>query len=88
MPDQSAGQPPQYVAAHLQRALTEDPRTAAQGVRVTVRGTQAYLRGDVPSEDRRRMLLDMATEVEPDLSIHDELRVVAPAPPTGDEELT
>jgi osmotically-inducible protein OsmY len=88
MPDQSTGQPPQYVAAHLQRALTEDPRTAAQGIRVTVHGTQAYLRGDVTSEDRRRVLLDVATEAAPELSIHDELRVVAPAPPTADEELT
>lgn len=88
MPDRSTDQPPQYVAARLQRALTEDPRTAEQGIRVTVRGSQVYLRGDVTSEDRRRALVEVAAEAAPDLSIHDELRVVATAAPTDDEELT
>lgn len=88
MPDQPSGQPPQYVAARLQRALTEDPRTAEQGIRVVVRGNQAYLRGDVTSEERRRGLMRVAAEVAPDLSIHDELRIVTTAPPTDDEELT
>lgn len=88
MSDQPTDQPPQYVAARLQRALTEDPRTAEQGIRVTVRGAQAYLRGDVTCEDRRRALMEVAAEVAPELSIHDELRVVAAAAPGDDEELT
>jgi osmotically-inducible protein OsmY len=78
---------PQYVAARLQRALAEDPRTAAQGVRVTVRGGDVYLRGDVACEERREELVEVAREIVPDGSVHNETRVVSGTEPADEEEL-
>jgi osmotically-inducible protein OsmY len=77
----------QYVVARLQRALAEDPRTAEQGVRVTVRGGDVYLRGDVACEERRNELAEVAREIVPDCSVHNETRVVSGTEPADEEEL-
>jgi hypothetical protein len=82
-----APQAPQYLAAHIQQRLAEDPRTAEQGVRAFVRDRQVFLRGDVPTRQRRDRVLAVVREVVPDHDIHDELVLTECAEPAGWEEL-
>ncbi|MGW0521986.1 BON domain-containing protein [Crossiella sp. NPDC003009] len=78
---------PQYEVGRLRRALVEDPRTAEQGVKVTVRGEHVFLSGEVASEQRRRNLDEVIGELAPDLVVHNETHVVEAGAPTGREEL-
>ncbi len=78
---------PQYLAAHIQQRLAEDPRTAEQGVRAFVRDRQVFLRGAVPSAQRRDRVLAVARELLPDHAVHDELTLTECAEPPGQEEL-
>ncbi|MBP2471634.1 hypothetical protein JOF53_000506 [Crossiella equi] len=78
---------PQYEVGRLRRALVEDPRTAEQGVQVTVRGEHVFLVGEVASEERRRSLDEVVRELVPDLVVHNETHVVPAAAPSGREEL-
>lgn len=77
----------QYLAANLRRALAEDPRTAEQGVRVTVRGGHVMLSGDVACEDRRRALEEVLQDVAPELHVMNDVRIVPAGEPVGEEEL-
>lgn len=87
MSEPSRSDVPQYVAARMQRALAEDPRTAEQGVRVIVRGDDVYLRGQVACDVRRAALDEVVREVLPDAVVHNEVRVLAGVEPGGEEEL-
>jgi osmotically-inducible protein OsmY len=78
---------PQYLVARLRSALAEDPRTAEQGVRVTVRGDQVVVSGDVATRQRCEEVSAVIHEVAPDLVIHNDLRVVNAQEPTRREEL-
>ena len=79
--------PPQYLVAHLQTTLAEDPRTAEQGVRVTVRGDQVVVSGDVATAERRDEVSSVISEIAPDMVIHNDIRVVSAQEPTRREEL-
>jgi hypothetical protein len=79
--------PPQYLVARLRTALAEDPRTAEQGVRVTVRGDHVMISGDVATEQRRADVSEVISEKVPDMVIHNDLRVVCVDEPTRREEL-
>jgi osmotically-inducible protein OsmY len=80
-------EPAQYVAARLHRVLAEDPRTAEQGVRVTVRGQQVMVSGDVASAQRRAELERVLREAAPDMVVHNDVRVVRAGEPIDREEL-
>jgi hypothetical protein len=79
--------PPQYLVAHLRTTLAEDPRTAEQGVRVTVRGDQVVVSGDVATEQRRAEVSSVISEIAPDMVIHNDIRVVCADEPSRREEL-
>lgn len=79
--------PPQYLVAHLRTTLAEDPRTAEQGVRVTVRGDQIVVSGDVATAQRRAEVAAVISENAPDMVIHNDIRVVCADEPTRREEL-
>jgi osmotically-inducible protein OsmY len=83
----TTGEPPQYLAARIQQRLAEDPRTAEQGVRAFIRDRQVFLRGAVPSAQRRDRVLAVVREVAPDHQVHDELELTGCAEPSGREEL-
>ncbi|WP_225726313.1 MULTISPECIES: BON domain-containing protein [unclassified Nocardia] len=78
---------PQYLVAHLRRALAEDPRTAELGVQVTIRGDVVVLGGDVTSDDRREQMETVVRELLPQARIHNDVHVTPPVPPGGVEEL-
>ncbi|AHH97983.1 hypothetical protein GCM10010174_06060 [Kutzneria viridogrisea] len=83
----SEREPPQYAVARVQRAIAEDPRTVELGVRVTVRGDQVFLRGDVTCQARRDDLTEVVAELAPELLVRNEIRVVPSGAPEGREEL-
>lgn len=87
MGEQEQTVPAQYVAARLRRMLAEDPRTAEQGVRVTVRGQQVMVSGDVASPERRQQLELVLREAVPNMVVHNDVRVVRAGEPTDREEL-
>ncbi|MGS2640961.1 BON domain-containing protein [Streptosporangium sp. LJ11] len=78
---------PQYVAARVQRALAEDERTTELGIRVDIRGDQLYLRGQVASTDRSKLIAEVAGEAAPGLAIHNEMDIVDVRDPVGEERL-
>ncbi|MCK2238588.1 MULTISPECIES: BON domain-containing protein [unclassified Crossiella] len=78
---------PQYEVSRLRRALVADPRTAEQGVKVTVRGQHVFLVGEVASEQRRRNLAEVIGELAPDLVVHNDTHVAGAGAPAGREEL-
>lgn len=78
---------PQYEVGRLRRALAEDPRTAEQGVKVTVRGQRVFLDGEVASEERRAKLTEVIAELAPELVVHNDTHVVPAEAPSGREEL-
>ncbi|MGH7904836.1 MAG: BON domain-containing protein [Candidatus Dormibacteraceae bacterium] len=52
-----------YLVSRLRAALAEDPRTAELGIRVSVSDDAVSLAGQVESEERRRALAEVATEL-------------------------
>ena len=80
-------QPPEYLAAELHRALTEDPRTAEQGVRVRIRGGVVVLDGEVGTAQRRLALEQVVHEIAPQAPIHNDVRVTARDRPGECEDL-
>jgi BON domain len=73
--------------ARLRRALTEDPRTGEQGVRVRVRGRTVHLSGQVATTQRREALTAVIADHVPDMTICNDVRVVAVGQPADWEEL-
>lgn len=78
---------PQYRVAHIRRALAEDPRTTEMGVRVNVRGDQVHLSGEVATEQRRAELEQVLTEIAPEMSVSNDVRVADTREPGRREEL-
>ncbi|GAB3587775.1 hypothetical protein GCM10027445_68260 [Amycolatopsis endophytica] len=78
---------PQYRAAHLRRALAEDPRTAEMGVRVNVRGDDVHLSGEVTCDERRAELENVLHEAAPGLRVHNDVRVADTREPARREDL-
>jgi hypothetical protein len=64
-----------YVAGQIERALHADPRTHELGVRVEVDGGELVLRGEVASEERRRLIAQVAGEQSSGMAIRDEVSV-------------
>ncbi len=70
-----------YVAGQLERALHADPRTHELGIRVEVNDDDVVLRGQVASDDRRRLVAQVAMEQAPPLTVRNEVSVTEPLPP-------
>ena len=76
-----------YMAGQIERALHGDPRTHELGIRVEVDGDDVVLRGQVASEERRRLVLQIAERQAPGLAIGDELSVIEVLSPEAPEVL-
>ncbi|MFC9897946.1 BON domain-containing protein [Nocardia sp. NPDC127579] len=81
-------QTPQYLVAHLRRALAEDPRTSELGVHVTIRGDVVVLDGEVSSEERKQAMETVVREQLPAARVHNDVHVTPPYPPEGSEDLS
>jgi osmotically-inducible protein OsmY len=82
-----SGQPDVYTEARIQRTLAEDPRVAALGLQATVRPPKVFLRGEVPSEERRERAAEVVHDLLPDFEIYNEIEVTGAQEPYSREEL-
>jgi osmotically-inducible protein OsmY len=78
---------PQYTAARIMRRIAEDDRVAELGIHVDVRGDEVFLRGQVGTEERRRLIGLVASEVEPGRHFRNEINIVEVRDPTEEEKL-
>jgi hypothetical protein len=69
-----------YMAGEIERVLHGDPRTHELGIRVEVNGDIVVLRGQVASEERRRLVARVAEEQAPGLTIRNEVSVTEVLP--------
>jgi osmotically-inducible protein OsmY len=79
---------PDYLVAHVQEALAEDPRVSDLGIHVAVRGRKVFLSGTVASEERRLAVAAVVGEVASGYEIHNETEVAAYAEADDMETLT
>ncbi len=79
---------PQYVVAHLRRALAADPRTCELGIHVTIRGEVVVLGGEVSSVERKQAMETVIREQLPAARIHNDVHVTLPCSPEGAEDLS
>lgn len=78
---------PQYVAARIQRALAEDDRSNELGIRVDVRGDHVYLRGQVSGDEHLHLIIEVAREAAPGMTVHNEVTLVEVGDPGMEEHL-
>ena len=76
-----------YLAGQLERALHADPRTHELGIRVEVNDDDVVLHGQVASDDRRRLVAQVAMEQAPLLTVRNEVSVTELLPPEVPEVL-
>lgn len=76
-----------YVAGQVEQALAVDARTHELGVHADVEGDALVLRGEVASEERRRLLAQVAAERSPGLRVRNEVSVTEVLPPEAPETL-
>lgn len=83
----SEEEPVQYLAARVREAIASDERTHVLDVDVRIVGGQVFLRGQVPNDERRSAIEEVARGVVEGLQIHNEVEVFG-AEPAGVEEVT
>jgi osmotically-inducible protein OsmY len=66
----------QYLVGKLQHALATDRRVNMLDVKVTVRGGKIHLTGEVTTEERRRAVAEVVTEMLPGAEVRNELSVL------------
>lgn len=74
-----------YDAAHLREALGQDPRVGELGLHVSVAGDELFVRGTVPTQERRDAVGVVCREVLPGVTVHNEVAVGDYPEPTGQE---
>ena len=74
-----------YLVQHVREALALDPRVGELELGVDVRGAKLFVTGSVQTEERRRAVGEVASEVAPDLELHNQVRVAEP--PAGDPDV-
>lgn len=76
-----------YAAGQVERALAGDPRTHELGVRVEVDGDDVILHGEVASEERRRLVGEVAAQEMPQRTVRNQVTVTEVQPPEEAEVL-
>jgi hypothetical protein len=66
-----------YDLREVERALCEDETTAELNIHLGLHGGRLFIRGDVASDERRRVVLDLVHQHCGDVPIVDELTVAA-----------
>ena len=78
-------EPEDYARQRLQDALASDARVAELGLDVRTVGGKLFLTGQVPTEERRRAVGVVASEVLPDYEVHNQTVVTPVAAPRVEE---
>jgi osmotically-inducible protein OsmY len=71
----------------VREALAHDPRVGELELRVKMVGDKVFVRGTVPTEERRRAVGEIVHEVLPDHEVHNETNVIDFAPRPDQERL-
>ncbi len=69
------GDPPEYVAAHLEEALARDPRVGELGLHVTVADATVVVAGCVSTAERRHGVVEVVHELLPGYRVENATRV-------------
>ena len=64
-----------YDLREVERALCEDESTAELGIHLGLHGGRLFVRGDVASDERRQVVLDLVRQHCGDVPLVDELTV-------------
>lgn len=75
----------QYLVGELQQALATDERVNMLDVKVMVLGNRVHLTGQVATEERRRAVEDVVTELLPGVEVRNELTVMGVNHPSQPE---
>ena len=79
---------PEYLAEHVNQAITTDGRTAEQGIDVRVVGGEVFLSGAVTSAERRDAVAEVAAEAAVGHRIHNGVEVTEPVDRHTSERIT
>jgi hypothetical protein len=82
-----AGEPKQYVVAHLREAIAQHPHLNELNVDVSVAGGRIFLRGVVATDERRQELTRVVRELAPDYEVCNETELARFPRAEGAEEL-
>jgi hypothetical protein len=80
--------PTQYEVARLRDVLAHDPRVAALDLQLRIVGDDVFVTGTVSSAARRDAVGTVLHHEVPDLTLHNQVAVLATDAPTGREEIT
>ena len=75
----------QYLVGRIQNVLATDPRTNKQDVKIMVRNGRVYLTGETSTDERRRTIAQVVSEVVPELEVRNELKVIELSEPAEPE---
>jgi osmotically-inducible protein OsmY len=70
-------EPEDYAIQRVREALATDARVAEMGVQVRLVAGKVFLTGQVPTDERRQAVGDVAAEVLPDYELHNDTVVTA-----------
>jgi osmotically-inducible protein OsmY len=79
--------PTQYLVAKLREALAHDPRVAALDIHVRIVGNDVFLTGAVATAPRRDAVEAVVRDLEPGLTLHNQLDLLTADAPSGREEI-
>jgi osmotically-inducible protein OsmY len=75
----------QYLVGRIQNVLATDPRTNKQDVKIMVRNGRVHLTGETSTDERRRTIGEVVSEVVPELEVRNELKVIELSEPAQPE---
>jgi osmotically-inducible protein OsmY len=81
-------EPKQYLVQRIREALAGDSRVRELEIDVRIRGNKMFLKGSVPTAERREAITSIAREVLPDHDIHNEIVVADLSEQPGVERLS
>jgi osmotically-inducible protein OsmY len=81
-------EPKQYLVQRIREALAGDSRVRELESDVRIRGNKVFLKGSVPTAERREAITSIAREVLPDHDIHNEIVVADLSEQPGVERLS
>jgi osmotically-inducible protein OsmY len=81
-------EPKGYLVQHIKEALAHDPQVNELEIEVKIRANRVFLRGTVPTEERREAVAAIARDVAQGHEIHNETVVATLSETPGVERLS
>jgi osmotically-inducible protein OsmY len=81
-------EPKGYLVQRIREALAHDSRVSELEIDVRIRGDKVFIKGSIPTPERREAISEIAREVLPNHDIHNETVVADLSEEPGVERLT